>query len=253
MKKKRKISIPLLIFRIISLIIIIICLIEIYKWQKNNSENGKLQADLQESASTSRETSEENVDSRLTLSVDFNNLVEKNPDTVGYLKINNSDIEFPVVQTTDNQYYLKHNFKKEYNGAGWIFADYSDSFDDLSQNTLIYGHNRRNGTMFSDLKMLLDEKYSLDGDNSYFLFNTKSNKYRCIIFSVTMKKAATLSIPVSFKTDEEYLAYIDEVKQASYRKLDVEVPATSKIITLCTCDNTNQNRVLVYALLEEYK
>ncbi len=252
MSKKRKISIPLLIFRTISIIVIIVCLVIIFDWQRNNTENGKLQDDLQQVASTSK-VSEDNTDTRLTLSVDFGPLLEKNSETVGYLKINNSDIEFPVVQAKDNQYYLKHNFQKASNGAGWIFADYSNTFDDLSQNTIVYGHNRRNGTMFSDLKDLLDEKYSLEGDNSYFLFNTKTKKYRCTIFSVTMKNAASLKIPISFTTDEEYLAYIDEVKKASYRPLDVDVPATSKIITLCTCDNTNRNRVLVFAVLEEYK
>lgn len=251
MSKKRKVSIPLLIFRAISIIVIIVCLVVIFDWQRNNNENGKLQDDLQQVASTSKAT-EDNLDTRLTLSVDFGPLLEKNSETVGYLKINNSDIEFPVVQAKDNQYYLKHNFQKASNGAGWIFADFSNTFDDLSQNTIVYGHNRRNGTMFSDLKDLLDEKYSLEGDNSYFLFNTKTKKYRCTIFSVTMKNAASLKIPISFTTDEEYLAYIDEVKKASYRPLNVDVPATSKIITLCTCDNTNRNRVLVFAVLEEY-
>ena len=147
MSKKRKISIPLLIFRTISIIVIIVCLVIIFDWQRNNNENGKLQDDLQQVASTSK-VSEDNTDTRLTLSVDFGPLLEKNSETVGYLKINNSDIEFPVVQAKDNQYYLKHNFQKASNGAGWIFADFSNTFDDLSQNTIVYGHNRRNGTMF---------------------------------------------------------------------------------------------------------
>ena len=88
-------------------------------------------------------------------SVDFSSLKAMNSDTVGYLKVNGTNVESAVVQAKDNSYYLSHNFKKNYNKAGWIFADYRNQFDGTDKNIVIYGHNMKNGSMFSSLKNIL--------------------------------------------------------------------------------------------------
>jgi sortase B len=257
-KKEKRISIPLLIFRLISLAIIIVCSVILIRWQIQNNENKDIQSSLS-STVTYDNTSASSGDSPIkqefdAINVDFNSLLEQNPDTVAWVKIKNTNIEFPVVQTTDNDFYLKHNFSKKYNGAGWIFADYNCKFDNLSQNTIVYGHNRRNGTMFSNLGHLLDESWSFDGDNSYFYFFTPNAKYKATIFSIYMIKADGLTITSVFSSDTEFLDYINTIKERSEREFkETIINGDSRIITLCTCDNTSKNRILVHALLEEVK
>lgn len=257
-KEKRKISIPLLIFRFISLVIIVICSVVLIRWQIQNNENNDIQSDL--SSSVSYDSTKSNPeDSPLkqefdAINVDFNSLINQNPDTKAWVKIKNTNIEFPVVQATDNDYYLKHNFNNKYNGAGWIFADYNCKFDNLSQNTIIYGHNRRNGTMFSNLGHLLDDSWSYDGENAYFYFFTPEAKYKAAFFSIYMIKAEGLTVTSVFSSDEEFLEYVNLIKDRSERKFpETIINGDSRIITLCTCDNTSKNRILVHALLEEVK
>ena len=185
------------------------------------------------------------------LIVNFEELRNKNSDTVAWIKVNNTNIDFPIVQSSDNNYYLKHNFDKESNGAGWIFADYRCKFDELDRNTIVYGHNRRNGTMFSNLTYMLNSNWNFENENTYFYFSTSSNSYKARIFSVYMIKATNLTIPNEFVDDEQYMNYINTIKGLSIHDFDINVSEDDNIITLCTCDNTSQNRIVVHAKLEK--
>ena len=78
------------------------------------------------------------------MNVDFNELLKKNPDTVGWIKVEGTKVNYPVVQASDNNYYLSHAFNKTANQGGWIFADYRVNFKDFGKNTIIYGHNMNN-------------------------------------------------------------------------------------------------------------
>lgn len=248
----------ILVFRLVSLIIIIVCLVVLYKWHKNNMQNNDIIDELVDLASledNSRDASDENIENinveEFKLIVDFNELKSRNEDTVAWIKLNNTNIDFPVVKAENNSYYLKRNFKKESNGAGWIFADYRNTFDNLDKNTIIYGHNRRNGTMFSNLSNFLTDSWNFDNENSYFYFATESASYKAQIFSVYMMKATKLYIQNNFTDETEFQNYVQSLKELSINDFNVEVSNSDKIITLCTCDNTNQNRVVVHAKLIE--
>ena len=91
------------------------------------------------------------------MSTDLNELIAKNPDTVAWLKVNNTNINYVVVETTDNEYYLSHDFYRNNNANGWIFADFRDDFTNFGTNTIIYGHNITNRSMFGSLVWALKE------------------------------------------------------------------------------------------------
>ena len=95
-----------------------------------------------------------NAESKINYEEIVNNVKEeyKNDDIVGILEINNTDYIVPLLQGLDNDYYLNHNFNKEYNIAGWIFADYRNKFDNTDKNIVIYGHNMKEGSMFGTLE-----------------------------------------------------------------------------------------------------
>ena len=115
---------------------------------------------------------------------DFSNLIAKNSDTVAFIHVNNTLINYPVVKTNDNSYYLNHSFDKKKNTAGWIFMDYRNSIDELSDNTIIYGHRRLDGTMFGTLKNILLPFWQSNKDNYVIFISTLKENYLFQIFSV---------------------------------------------------------------------
>ncbi len=178
-------------------------------------------------------------------------MLKQNEDTVGWIKVNNTNINFPIVKTNNNSFYLKHNFKKQYNSAGWIFADYTNNFETLDKNTLIYGHNRRNNTMFSNLKSLLNPEWFNKDSNKYFYFCTKDSNYIAKIFSVYKINQNKLVLYNSFENEETFNNFITSISQKSIYDFNLNVSYEDNIITLCTCDNNNKFRIVIHAKLEK--
>lgn len=267
--KKKKIGV--IIFRILSLIIVIICLIVLFMWQKDNSSNSNLQSDLSNLISIKEfsinddenqenpqnpETTESNQLDEIVASndindfnVDFSTLKSKNSETVAWIKINNTNINYPIVKATDNSYYLTKNFNKEKNSAGWIFADYRNNFDTLDKNTIIYGHNRRNGTMFSNLNYYLNSNWYTDENNKYFNFITQNQNYIAEIFSVYKVSANNVSLTNTFSSTEEFEQNIAAWKNASIYDFKTNVTVEDNILTLYTCDNNTSYRIIVVSKL----
>ena len=84
-------------------------------------------------------------------------ILEDNSNTIGWLMVPGTRIDYPVLQYTDNSYYLNHDFHHHYNTAGWIFMDYRNKLDD--QNIVIYGHHRRDGSMFGSMDLLFNKLF----------------------------------------------------------------------------------------------
>ena len=99
------------------------------------------------------------------LEVDFNELLSKNSDTVGWIEVKGTNINYPIVQTTNNEYYLNHAFDKTKNDAGWVFMDYRNDAKNFDQNTIIYAHSRYNQTMFGSLKNILSSSWYNNKNN----------------------------------------------------------------------------------------
>lgn len=184
-----------------------------------------------------------------TYVINFSALKEMNIDTIGWVKVMNTYVDYPIVQSKDNSYYLTHNFLKEYNSAGWVYADYKNNFFDLDKNTLIYGHNRRNNSMFGSLDNILKKEWYENPENKYIFFATTNNYYIAEIFSVYKISAEGLSIPLSFEGDNDFYDYIDTIKNRSIYNFDTPISAVDNIITLYTCDDNNDYRILLHAKL----
>ena len=161
-RKKRK-RIKWLIILIISLLICTLCIIKIFIWNKDNNKIDEITKDIDTKKivkETQTETAENinppenksddywNYIKMDMMSVDFNELKKKNSDTVGFIKVNGTNVNYPIVQSNNNSYYLKHAFDKTPNSAGWVFADYRNNMINFDKNTVIYGHSRSNQTVF---------------------------------------------------------------------------------------------------------
>lgn len=233
-------------------------------WYLDNSRNSELQNELSNyisidettdidddstTSATSNTSSTATTSTLSIISVDFDKLKEINSSTVGFIYINNTNINYPIVQSSDNSYYLKHNFKNEYNSAGWIFADYINNFDTLDQNTIIYGHNRLNGTMFSNLTYLLDTSWYDDETNNYFYFVTENTQYIAQIFSVYQVYSDNIELKNNFSSTEEFNSTINSWKSSSIYNFDVEINSDDNLITLYTCGNNTDYRIIVHARL----
>ena len=234
-KKSKKNIIPNLLL-IVFIVMLIISSVQIIKWYKENKQNKKIQEKISEAIIINEEK---------TL-IDFDKLKELNKDTIGWLKVNGTDIEYAVVKANDNSYYLDHNFENEYNKAGWIFADYKNKLDGTDKNIVIYGHNRRDGSMFASLKNILKEEWYLNPQNRKITFITENEECIYEVFSIYQIEAEDYYITINFK-NEEFLEYIETVKSRSIKDFNVEVTEEDNILTLSTCGNDNDYRVVLHA------
>ena len=118
------------------------------------------------------------------INVNFTELKEKNTDTVAWLNVNGTNINYPVVQAQDNDYYLTHSFNGSWNEAGWVFMDFHNKLDGTDKNIVIYGHSMLNKTMFGSLHNVVKSNWYTNTDNHNVVFVTEENEYTAQVFSV---------------------------------------------------------------------
>ena len=162
----------------------------------------------------------------------YNKLIADNEDYRCWLKMDNTKIDYPVVQSNDNSYYLDRDFNKNYLAAGSIFMDFRNDFDS-DKSVVIYGHNMRNNTMFGELDNFKRESFFKE--NNKFKIEYKDKTYTYEVFSVYIGDASENFVEVSFDSDEEYIDYLSRIKSKSLFKSDIEVSSKDKIVTLYTC------------------
>ena len=179
----------------------------------------------------------------------FDELLKKNSDTVGYLSVNNTKINYPVVQASTNSYYLNRDFNKRKNSMGWIFMDYRNDAKELNKNTIIYGHNIKQGIMFGTLKYALNSSWYKKESNQVITFNTPTKNMKWRIFSIYRIPATEDYLKTEFESDEEYMEFLNMLKNRSINNFNVELNESSKILTLSTCFS-HTTRHVVHAVLE---
>lgn len=233
-------------------LIIIFCLIYIGKWGIDNYKANSISRGLKEYVTIENTvTIEENEIEKYT--IDFKKLKSENQDTIGWLKVNNTNVDYPIVQGTDNSYYLTHSFDKSYNKAGWIFVDYRNKLDGTDKNIVIYGHNMRSGTMFGTLKNALKNEWYNNEENNYITFATQEGNEIYKIFSIYKILAEDYYTDTNFKSDSEYEKFVETLKSRSIKKYNIEKTTRElQILTLSTCADNNKYRVIIHAYkLEE--
>lgn len=179
----------------------------------------------------------------------FEKLLEINPDTVGWLTLNNTNIDYPVVKQKDNNYYLKRDYYQNKNRHGWIFMDYRNNIDELDKNTIIYGHNLANQKMFGTLRYALNSYWYKKTKNQIITFNTTKENMRWQIFSIYTTPVVTDYLETEFKSDGDYLSFLTMLSKRSIYDFNQTFSADDKILTLSTCSNGTKNRLVVHAKL----
>ena len=177
-KKYMKAILNLVIY-IMLLSILLYSGIKIYKWYKDSTNNNEITEQIKETVKI-----EDKDENKKEYTIDFSKLKEQNSDTVAWIKVNNTNIEYPVVKGRNNSFYLNHSFDKSKNSAGWIFADYKNKFDNTDKNIVIYGHNMRDGSMFGSMLNILDTKWYENEENTNITLYTENEKCIYKIFSI---------------------------------------------------------------------
>lgn len=240
-KKYMKAILNLVIY-IMLLSILLYSGIKIYKWYKDNTNNNEITEKIKETVKI-----EDKDENKKEYTIDFSKLKEQNSDTVAWIKVNNTNIEYPVVKAQNNDFYLKHSFDKSNNSAGWIFADYRNKFDGTDKNIIIYGHNMKDNSMFGSLKSVISEDWYNNEDNKYITLITENEIQIYEVFSVYQIEKEDYYIQTSFNSETNFNTFAQTIKKRSKKKFKVDVNKEDNILTLSTCANNNKYRVVLHA------
>ena len=191
----------------------------------------------------------EEVKSKYSFENSLNTLKKINNESVGYLVVKNTNISYPVLQHSDNSYYLKKDIYKKNSSMGWIYMDYRNNPKELNDNTIIYGHNMGNGTMFGSLKTVLDYSWRSNEDNLIINLDLENHSYKFRIFSIYKVDYTTDYLLTSFDTTQEKLDFIKMIKDRSEFQFNINIDEFDNILTLSTCHGKNNKRLVVHAVL----
>lgn len=183
------------------------------------------------------------------INVNLNYYISKNPETVAWIQVNGTKVNYPVVQHTDNEFYLNHDFYQRNTNIGWIFADYRDNFETFNNNTIIYGHNLINRTMFGTLPYLINKNWFKTPNKEYIKLSTKTTNSIWQIFSVYKIEPTTDYLQSNFNSTETYQKFLNKIKNRSEHQFNTDVVNTDKILTLSTCDDIGTKRIAIHAKL----
>lgn len=212
-KKYMKAILNLVIY-IMLLSILLYSGIKIYKWYKDNINNNEITEKIKETVKI-----EDKDENKKEYTIDFSKLKEQNSDTVAWIKVNNTNIEYPVVKAQNNDFYLKHSFDKSNNSAGWIFADYRNKFDGTDKNIIIYGHNMKDNSMFGSLKSVISEDWYNNEDNKYITLITENEIQIYEVFSVYQIEKEDYYIQTSFNSEINFNTFAQTIKKEAKRSL----------------------------------
>lgn len=199
------------------------------EYKSSNNSNNKLIENVFIESNIEKDNQEKKT-------IDWNKLLEINEDIIGWIKIENTNINYPIIQDNDNLKYLKHSYNGSYNSNGSIFTLNNEPFND--NITTIYGHNMKNGIMFSELSKYMNKKF-LD-EHSTITIYTKEENYNATIFScysIGVHQEENNIKLLDFENEIEYY------KKASKYSID-NIGKIKKIIKLSTCSYLNNHTTL---------
>ncbi len=182
--------------------------------------------------------------------VDFDALKAINDDVVAWIYLEDTHINYPVVQGSNNEYYLNRLYNGKQNGAGSIFMDFRNSGKFTDRNSILYGHRMNNGTMFANLSKYSNQEFF--DSHPYVLIITPDAKYKAEVFSAYIANTTYSSWDTVFDGDRDYLNWLESLQSRSYFNRNVEFTGDSRIVTLSTCTYEFEDaRFVVHAVLHE--
>ena len=270
--KKKKLkpkwrNIMIILVIIVSFSMLIYASINIFKWFIDNNKSQQIITDLEEKIVVTQDNeisgntvqNEEEIKENdpywdfikmSLIDVDINELKEINDETVGWLKVNGTNINYPFVQASDNKYYLTHDFYKQNNGGGWVFLDYRNKPNLEDKNNIIYAHGRANETMFGSLKNILSSDWINDQKNFTIQVSTQNKNTLWQVFSIYKILNTNDYITTNFNNDEEFSSFITKLINRSNFDFKTTVNKNDIILTLSTCYNDYQKVVLHAKLIK---
>ena len=189
-------------------------------------------------------------DIKMITNTELASLLTVNEDVVGKLIVNNTNVDYPVVQSKDNDYYLDHNINKEKNANGWIYLDFRNDAMNLDKNNIIYGHNMYySGVMFGTLHKTYNSNWYTNPENQIITYDTLYEDMQFKIFSIYKVPDTNDYLKVFFDDDADFLEFADMITKRSIYDFNVPIDADDKIITLSTCSNNGTKRLVIHAVL----
>ena len=264
--KKKKNHLLITLLEIVCICLVIYSSYRIYVWYRDSSnmeqeiDNISEVTDVQEVNDTENVTIVKSKEKKENpywdyikmklIDVDFSKLEKTNSDAVGWIQVNGTNINYPFVQTDNNDYYLTHSFNKKYNEAGWVFLDYRNNVKSFHKNTIIYAHSRLDKTMFGSLKNLLKSNWYDDKNNHVIKLSTKRQNTLWQVFSVYHLPTTSDYLKINFNSDKEFASFAKMLQDRSVYKFNTTVNGDDKILTLSTCYKNDQKMVMHAKLIK---
>ena len=169
-----------------------------------------------------------------------------NPDFRGWLKINGTHIDMPLVQSVDNDHYLEYDYKNQFSFAGSLYYDYRNQTNFKDRHAVIYGHYMKDGTMFHDLHAFKDENFYKENNLIELYGLPQAHRYEIFSVQIVSADTYTLNLP---KDDDALEGYVQDLLAHSLFKKEYEFPEELKLLTLVTCTYEFDNaRLLIHAV-----
>lgn len=251
-KKKRKLT---KFGRILSDIVIVVCLMiagfsgwnlykELHEYQESKETYEKLTPEV---VIENPDTNE--VDTAPLF--DWEKLKGINGDFVGWIRLDDSTVDYPFVQGTDNEYYLRHLFDGTYNNSGCVFMDVNNNRDFSDKNTILYAHNMKNGTMFAAIEKYKDASY-YDGHKVIHIY-TEAATYDVYPVAGIVTDGQDDYVRTSFSDDNDFMSYVNRFVSSSTFTSEQSIETTDRMIMLSTCnyDRSDGRYALIGKLVQE--
>lgn len=250
-KKKKKSDVLLTIALIVAIAVFCYAAFNLYhiytEYKKGTDEYNQIEEmAVTERDADSAEVAGPNAQLKPPIEVDFDKLKSVNEDVVGWIYVDAlPDISYPIVKGKDNQTYLHQTYEKNYNFAGTIFVDYENSGDFSDCNTLVYGHNMKNGSMFGHLKKFREDD-KLYKQDKYFWILTPERNYRYEIITAYTTGVNSDTYTLFKGPGEEFEKYLETIKAYSEIQTDdTDLTIKDRIVTLSTCTGNESTRFVV--------
>lgn len=267
--KKRKnkwINIVVILIMVICFSTLCISLYNILKWKIDSNDTKKLLEEIygvvnitivNDSADVEIIEQDDSVDNSNPywdyiemnlIDVDFEELKLINEQTKGWIQVNDTNVNYPFVQASDNDYYLNHSFNKSLNTAGWVFLDYRNNIDTMDKNTILYAHGRYDNTMFGTLRNILTNGWLDDTDNYVIKLSTEKENTLWQVFSIYRIPTTNDYLQINFDDGNEFMTFSQMLIDRSDYNFNTMVSANDKILTLSTCYD-DYDKMVIHAKL----
>lgn len=177
-------------------------------------------------------------------------LMTYNEDIIGWLKVNDTEVDYPILQSDDNEYYIKYNIKHEYDYKGSIFLNYVNNSNFEDSNSILFGHTIQNSSvMFGTLRNIEEETWRKKEENLIISIDTAFETLEYKIFSYYTINITTDYLQTKFPNELDQYEFFSTMQKRSQYDFDVTLKHSDRILTLSTCESGGYKRLVVHAVL----